>query len=148
GPGRYPLLETPRCTASHADQSCRLVMSQKSTAYEGSNPSGSKASGGHSHAHSIHVSSGPSGVIRWVITQSGWSESRMLGVTVRYQTIRSSPSGRFRKFTPLDEPSRDIVTAKSLSSMVPPSHMPVGWWSLPESTGVTSHSSGWIEVQW
>ena len=46
---------SPRCTDSHADQSCRLVRSQKSTAYDGSNPGDSTASGANDQEQLIRV---------------------------------------------------------------------------------------------
>ncbi len=68
GPGRGMGRGRPRCTEAQASQSCWLVMSQKFTAYDGSNPGSSRASGANAQVHSIRVESGPSGVNRWVMT--------------------------------------------------------------------------------
>ena len=42
----------------------------------------------------------------------------------------------------------DIVSAKSFSSMEPPTHAPSWGKFSPESGGVTTQSAGWIDGQW
>jgi len=42
----------------------------------------------------------------------------------------------------------DIVSAKSFSTIEPPTHEPSCGKFSPESGGVTTHSSGWIDGQW
>ena len=68
GPGTHVGEARPRCTDSQAPQSCLLVRSQKSTAYDGSNPGRSAAALGNAHVHSMRVAVGDSGVSRCDIT--------------------------------------------------------------------------------
>src|SRR5207342_1754982 len=65
GPGRKCGDCSPRCTDSQAAQSCRLVMSQNSTA---PGAPAAAAEGSVSHEHSTQVRPGASGTIRCVIT--------------------------------------------------------------------------------
>ena len=68
GPGEACGEDSPRCTDSHAAQSCRLVMSQNSTAYPGSKSGWATASGANAQVHSIRVRSAATGISRCVIT--------------------------------------------------------------------------------
>jgi hypothetical protein len=68
GPGVHSRAVRPRWTPWQASQSCRLVMSQKSTAYEGSKSSRCADVCGNAHVHSMRVAPGPSGVSLCVMT--------------------------------------------------------------------------------